>query len=115
MTLLLIVLAALAQTTDWIEQPVIPNASVTLIDTTPPEVTVQPSAWAWPYCTEPGVERQFVGRNGGGNSWPAWRRGVWTFTDPAMNQTIVVRTEMTWVYRMVHKTPADEPVPEGAP
>lgn len=83
--------------------PAIPNASYTVFDTTPPEVTIPSSAWAWPSCSEEFVTREHVGKRD-----PAgmWRRSTWIFTDPGLNQTIVTRTEITVTTHVRHEVPA---------
>lgn len=83
--------------------PVIPNASYTIFDTTPPDVVVPSSGWAWPTCTEDGVTVEHVGKRD-----PAgmWRRSTWVFTDPGMNQTVVTRTEITITTHVRHEVPA---------
>ena len=80
--------------------PTVPYAAYTEFDTTPPQVVVQPSAWPWPTCSEPGVTvvlRNRIRREPTAAGEPTVRSVTWLFTDGAGNQTAVIRHERTWV------------------
>lgn len=81
-------------------QPVVPYASATVFDTTPPTVTVVRSAWPWPTCAEQDVTVRLVHRVDRAATLPGEPtiRGItWLFTDAAGNQTAVIRQERTWI------------------
>lgn len=82
------------------EPPVVPYASATVFDTTPPTITVVRSAWPWPTCAETDVTVRLVHRVDRAATLPGEPsvRGItWLFTDAAGNQTAVIRQERTWV------------------
>lgn len=78
----------------------VPYAAETEFDTTPPKVAVQRAAWPWPACSEPGVTvelRNRIQRDAAAPGEPTIRSVTWLYTDPAGNQTAVIRHERTWV------------------
>ena len=78
----------------------VPYATSTEFDTTPPAVTVVRSAWPWPTCAEEGVTvelRNRIQRDAAAPGEPTIRSVTWLYTDPAGNQTAVIRHERTWV------------------
>ena len=102
------VLSIIALTSQFMEAaegdsvPVIPNASMTVIDTTAPKALVQPSAWAWPKCDETGVTIELLQGTKDYTTNPQWRKVLWRLTDAAGNQTFVARSEYTYVTECPH-------------
>ena len=81
-------------------EPGEPYTPPTVPDSIPPIVRVIDAGWVQPACKEKGVTMTYRSTRGELPDIEGyWRQGVWTFTDAEGNSTIVVRYEVTRIYR----------------